>query len=299
MQSNDVEIWRHIEGLPEYYQISTLGNIRSLRHETTYFSRWGKEVRSVFKERQIKPGSVVTINNVAFKLDELVVATFERSITPTEYIEHIDKDASNCALSNLRIVDTTAFGTGWCNILGYDGVYQISREGMVRKLQTSVSHSLNGVLRLRAQLMAQRPDKDGYLRVSLTLPNNDHKLCGVHRLVAETFIPNPDNLPCVNHKDGNKQNNCVDNLEWCTVEYNNHHAAAIGLRPPSCFKPVGESARRRLSKKVRCLETGEVYPSMIEAERQLGLRSAAVHDSIVYERPTTAGLTFELVAEGE
>lgn len=70
MQSNDVEIWGHIEGLPEYYQISTLGNIRSLSHETTYFSRWGKEVRSVFKERQIKPGSVVTINNVAFKLDE-------------------------------------------------------------------------------------------------------------------------------------------------------------------------------------------------------------------------------------
>lgn len=75
-----------------------------------------------------------------------------------------------------------------------------------------------------------RPTKteNGYLRVKL---KNDHenKSYYVHRLVAMAFIPNPDNKKCVNHKDGNKENNCVDNLEWCTYSENMKHAVAHGL----------------------------------------------------------------------
>lgn len=71
-------------------------------------------------------------------------------------------------------------------------------------------------------------DKYGYKRVKLS-KLGARKPIDVHRLVAETFIPNPLNLKCVNHKDGNKENNTVDNLEWCTYSDNNKHAIKMGL----------------------------------------------------------------------
>ena len=62
---------------------------------------------------------------------------------------------------------------------------------------------------------------NGYRRVVLKDINKNKHLLYLHRILAETFIPNPNNYPCINHKDENKNNNCVDNLEWCTVQYNN------------------------------------------------------------------------------
>lgn len=71
-----------------------------------------------------------------------------------------------------------------------------------------------------------KPQKhnNGYLIVNIKIPNKKSKTFLVHRLIAETFIPNPENKPCVNHKDGNKLNNCVDNLEWVTYTENEIHA---------------------------------------------------------------------------
>lgn len=69
----------------------------------------------------------------------------------------------------------------------------------------------------------------------------DGKNLLLHRLIAQTFIPNPDNLPCVNHIDGNKQNNNVNNLEWCTKAENNRHARRTGLNPYKILR--GEKAR--------------------------------------------------------
>jgi hypothetical protein len=74
------------------------------------------------------------------------------------------------------------------------------------------------------RILSGSKDKDGYLRVSL-----DNKSLTMHRLVAENFIPNPKRLPIINHKDGNKQNNLVDNLEWVTHSQNVIHAYATGL----------------------------------------------------------------------
>ena len=108
----------------------------------------------------------------------------------------------------------------WKDIEGYTGIYQVSNLGRVRSLDRDVVGK-NGVTQhYKAGFKTQRQDKDGYLRVSLS-KRGKSKGFGVHRLVAQAFIPNPDNLPQVNHRDENPSNNKADNLEWCTQSYNN------------------------------------------------------------------------------
>lgn len=82
---------------------------------------------------------------------------------------------------------------------------------------------------------------DGYFRIQIW-KNNKCKFVSWHRVVAETFIPNPNNLPCVNHKDGNKQNNSVDNLEWCSQSENIKHAWETGLSTKENHSKYGKVA---------------------------------------------------------
>lgn len=108
----------------------------------------------------------------------------------------------------------------WKPVLGYEGLYEVSNLGRVRSVDRSVTYN-NGQIHLhKGKLLSPgKTNKLGYLQVALCKNGSiKHKL--VYRLVAEVFIPNPDNLPQVNHKDENPLNNCVDNLEWCTSEYN-------------------------------------------------------------------------------
>ena len=97
------------------------------------------------------------------------------------------------------------------DIEGYEGLYQISNYGNVK----SLNYKKTG----KDGLLKPQYDSDGYCQVSL-YKHHKGKSFPIHRLVAEHFIDNPDNLYEVNHKDENKLNNCVDNLEWCSHEYN-------------------------------------------------------------------------------
>lgn len=124
----------------------------------------------------------------------------------------------------------------WKDIEGYPG-YQVSNLGRVRSNNYG---RINYVLKLRV-------DKDGYYRVMIKKDKKD-KLFGVHRLVALTFISNPNNYPCVNHKDENKQNNCVDNLEWCTVQYNDTYGTA---RQRAAEKTRGQKRTQEARDKIR------------------------------------------------
>jgi len=105
----------------------------------------------------------------------------------------------------------------WKDIAGYEGHYQISDCGRVKSLKFGAE-----------LILAQA--KTNYLSVSLWL-DGKLKVVKVHRLVAEAFIPNMDNKPQVNHLDGNKFNNKVENLEWATRSENANHALALGLMP--------------------------------------------------------------------
>lgn len=112
----------------------------------------------------------------------------------------------------------------WKDIVGYEGLYKVSNLGYVKSINRTTSH--NRIL--KGKLLKMIVDKDNYFEVSLC-KNNKKKNYRVHRLVAETFISNPDNLPQVNHIDGNKQNNNVCNLEWVTCKQNIQHSFKMGL----------------------------------------------------------------------
>ena len=96
----------------------------------------------------------------------------------------------------------------WKNIEGYEGLYQVSNLGRVKSLRFG-----------KERILKPGNNVQGYLHVIL-LKNGERKWCSIHRLVAQTFIPNPDNLSDINHKDEVKTNNSVQNLEWCSAKYN-------------------------------------------------------------------------------
>ena len=106
----------------------------------------------------------------------------------------------------------------WKDIKGYEGVYQVSNLGNVKSVERFVKHSCGGNKVVKEKIL-KTGKRAGYYSVLLSKEGVHKNFC-VHRLVAEAFLDNPNNLPCVNHKDENKTNNYVDNLEWCTSEYN-------------------------------------------------------------------------------
>ena len=113
----------------------------------------------------------------------------------------------------------------WRDIEGFEGKYMVSNLGRVKSLnyhRTGKEGILEGV-----------DYGEGYLYVNLC-KDGKGKQCRINRLVAQAFLENPDNLPEVNHKDENKQNNCVQNLEWCDRAYNNNY----GTRTEKTCKPV-------------------------------------------------------------
>lgn len=129
----------------------------------------------------------------------------------------------------------------WKDITGYEGLYIISNTGKVKGLK------YNKLLKPILQ--------KSYLYIHLC-KNSKDKAYLLHRLIAQHFIPNPDNLPEVNHKDENPLNNDASNLEWCDAKYNSNY----GTR------------NKRKSKPIQCIETGKIYWGAREMERQLGIK---------------------------
>lgn len=127
----------------------------------------------------------------------------------------------------------------WKDIIGYEGQYQISSHGRVKSLERTIRCGSYGTRVLPEKIMKTKPDKDGYPTIVL-YKDSKAKTGFVHRLVAKHFISNPNDLPVVNHKDETKDNNCVENLEWCTVQYNTNYGAGIERRVKKQGHPVAQ-----------------------------------------------------------
>lgn len=116
----------------------------------------------------------------------------------------------------------------WLPVQGYEGAYEVSNLGRVRSLvRTIVQPAKNGSVATHTyggKVLSPVKQSNGYLTVNLC-----GRLHTVHRIVARAFVSNPDDMPQVNHIDGNKANNHADNLEWCTASQNTRHAVAMGL----------------------------------------------------------------------
>lgn len=150
----------------------------------------------------------------------------------------------------------------WKYIVDYEDLYQISNKGNVKSLENNKTK--------KEKILKQPVDKDGYLFVCLC-KNGKIKNFKVHRLVAEAFIQNPNNLPQVNHKDENKQNNCVENLEFCTAKYNNKYGTKNKRIAEKLSKPVLQIDKT----------TNEViseFTSIMEVERQLGISCSNISE---------------------
>ena len=161
----------------------------------------------------------------------------------------------------------------WRDIEGYEGLYQISNWGRVK----SLNYKRTG----EEGILLPSPNKHGYLRIDLCKKGEKPKHFSIHRLVAQAFIPNPDNLPQVNHKDENKTNNYVYNLEWCDDKYNVNYGTRNerGAEKRKGKKHTEES-KNKISeshyKKIKCVTTNEIFNSIIEASENYNINKSNI-----------------------
>lgn len=138
----------------------------------------------------------------------------------------------------------------WKPVVGYDGLYQVSNMGRVKSLSNEFSR--------KEKILRQGKNKYGYLVVNLC-KEGKRKNFTVHRLVGNAFLENPSNLLMINHKDEDKTNNCVDNLEWCTNSYNQKYG--------NCPKKIAEKLSKQVYQYTKDYELVAIWQSTAEAGR--------------------------------
>lgn len=157
----------------------------------------------------------------------------------------------------------------WAEVTGYNGRYKVSTHGQVVSFAFGRTRILKGA----------KVNRTNAIHVRLCM-KGDEKDFSVHRLVATAFIPNPENKPQVNHIDGDRTNNRLENLEWCTGSENVRHAFRTGLSKPR----YGESNNKTKLKDYQILEIREKYSSGKYSQRGLareyGITQCQVHNIV-------------------
>jgi len=161
----------------------------------------------------------------------------------------------------------------WKDIPGYEGYYQVSSLGRIKSVERMIYIELpdgrRSYWRHQKERIKSAPvfGNGGYRQIML-YSGNVGKMLQVHRIVCLAFLSNPNNLPCVNHKNGIKTDNRLENLEWCSYEGNLLHAINILGKKDNHGKPV------------MCVETGEIYRSVSVASRETGEHINSLRDHL-------------------
>lgn len=165
----------------------------------------------------------------------------------------------------------------WRLVQGFND-FVVSNKGNVKNIRLNIKKST-------------RTTPNGYEVITLK-ENGEKHTKYVHRLVAEAFIPNPENLPCVNHKDENKQNNSIENLEWCDVAYNNGYGTHNERIKETKTKLYG---RKVAQIDVRTNEIIRTFESETEAANFVGITKQAIRWALLKSSHTASGYRWEVI----
>lgn len=185
----------------------------------------------------------------------------------------------------------------WHDIPGYEGEYQASNLGRIKSISRLIQRGINPYTS-KEVILKQQTDRNGYRFVIL-----HKKLCLVHRLIGMAFLPNPKET--INHINGNKADNRIENLEWATRSENTRHAYDVlhrkgsltgrrGTNSPNYGRRGSES---KLSKAIVQMKDGKpiaTFESMREAEREIGIHHAQISAACKGERPHAGGFQWGL-----
>lgn len=191
----------------------------------------------------------------------------------------------------------------WRDIEGYKGKYQVSSYGRVKSL---AKKSWNGHAWWDKPEIILKPgtQKTGYLFVDLLDGHNNDRKFRVHRLVAQAFIPNPNNFLQVNHKDEDVTNNHADNLEWCTALYNNNYGnhflySSIARQNKLCRLTAIRNGQKASKPVLQLSKNGDFikrFASLSEAARQTGARIGGISDCCNGKSKTSYGYKWQFAS---
>lgn len=150
----------------------------------------------------------------------------------------------------------------WKDINGYEGIYQVSSLGRVRSLDRALLGKNNVEYKVKGKIRKISCTGKGYQNIQLSKEGRS-KMFSIHRLVAEAFLDNPENLPVVNHIDGNKSNNHIGNLEWVSYSDNINHSIATGLRNTNDIEThIKKEGNSGVAVKEKVEDILSVFPNM-------------------------------------
>lgn len=267
------EIWKNIPGIPNNYSVSNLGRVAngerilqsksSKGQDSVCLPFKGKIV--VFEVRQLLAYAFLDYDIFSMRRPQLV---------------HKDGNIRNIHLDNLAIADRSSLPDElWKDVVGFEEYYQVSNLGRIKRkerLDTYIRSDTGTECKriFSEKILKQATSHDGYKQIEFSTKDS-HKYASVHRVVAEAFIPNPDNKSQINHIDGVRDNNRVENLELCTCRENIQDQISRSGRD-SLISVI----RKKQGVKVKCLETQIVYPSLGIPAKILKTDGSAITDAI-------------------
>ena len=274
------EVWKDIPGYEELYQISNMGRARSKDRIRYQNHVSGKIVPHTYK------GKIIA-------LDYSMSATGCLNVYDCKKKETFSMHSLMCQLFGQKYADEFYFGEHispqlpgeiWKDIPGYEGLYQASTFGRIKRLEDEY------------QIVLKYWDFNGYPAVRLSKDNKQQDYT-IHRLVAMTFLPNPENKTQVNHIDGNKYNSRLENLEWVTPSENMQHAVKTGLLKYDYEKLNQYISLGRIKTQVpiKCIELNREFDSIMQASEILNISYSKLAYAVSKESKThkADGYTFE------